>query len=86
MGIKTMPQHDKPVCSLTFPSRKPDIVVKMLKAEAYRALADQMLGTQGAISRDTVKEIRKYLTMAELFRDAALFEVQETAEAGWRER
>ncbi|CAN7636941.1 hypothetical protein LJR234_005067 [Mesorhizobium amorphae] len=70
--------HDTPVSYLGFSSRRPDIVVKLLKADAYRALADQMLtSAKMPLDKDATLRVRKYTLLAELYREAAAFDANE---------
>lgn len=77
-----MKKHDDPVCYLSLPSTRPDVVIKVLEADAYRALADHLTPRAGeTASQSTVLAIRNCLEMCELLMEAARFDAGEAAKA-----
>lgn len=72
---KNMRKHDEPVCYLSLPSTKQDAVVKVLMADAYRALADHISASvRATVDKETVRAIRKYRLLSDLIMESVRFD------------
>ena len=67
-----MRRHDDPICGLPLPSTRPDIVIKVLKADAYRALADKLSAASCAVAdKKAAMTIYKYEMMSDILMNIA---------------